>query len=215
MTTIAISRIHFPVTTLGPGRRLGVWFQGCSIRCVGCVSADTWSKDTGFTTVAALLDAAEPWLAQADGVTISGGEPFDQPLALEHLLREIRRRATVDVFVYSGHPFAKLAPWLEGAPGLIDALMSEPYIDDAPQTLALRGSDNQVLHLLTETGTRRFGPYTGVPGTHRFDVMFDDDGVVWLAGIPGRGDLRRFRLGLKAAGHQVLLSDVSVPDAAS
>lgn len=214
MTTIAISRVHFPVTTLGPGRRLGIWLQGCSIRCPGCVSADTWPEGTGMTTVAALLDAVEPWLAQADGVTISGGEPFDQPAALEHLLREIRRLTTVDVFVYSGHPFARLTPWLEGAPGLIDALMSEPYLEGVSQTLALRGSDNQMLHLLTEAGTRRFGPFVAAPGTHRFDVMFDDDGVVWLAGIPGRGDLRRFRQGLKAAGHQVLLSDAGVADAA-
>lgn len=37
-----LSRLHFPVTTLGPGRRIGVWFQGCSIRCAGCISRDTW-----------------------------------------------------------------------------------------------------------------------------------------------------------------------------
>ncbi|MCT5046402.1 radical SAM protein, partial [Pseudomonas aeruginosa] len=27
---------------MGTGRRLGIWFQGCSIRCPGCISADTW-----------------------------------------------------------------------------------------------------------------------------------------------------------------------------
>ena len=31
------------------------------------------------------------WLKQADGVTISGGEPFDQPDALHELLTRIRR----------------------------------------------------------------------------------------------------------------------------
>jgi len=36
VTAIAISRAHFPISTLGPGLRLGVWMQGCSIRCKGC-----------------------------------------------------------------------------------------------------------------------------------------------------------------------------------
>ncbi|WP_461325238.1 4Fe-4S cluster-binding domain-containing protein [Bradyrhizobium diazoefficiens] len=44
---ISVSRIHFPVTTLGPGRRLGIWFQGCSIRCPGCISMDTWMEGAG------------------------------------------------------------------------------------------------------------------------------------------------------------------------
>ena len=25
--SVALSRIHFPVTTLGPGRRIGIWFR--------------------------------------------------------------------------------------------------------------------------------------------------------------------------------------------
>ena len=41
MTMLALSRMHFPVTTLGPGNRIGIWVQGCTIRCPGCVSADT------------------------------------------------------------------------------------------------------------------------------------------------------------------------------
>ena len=50
-TPISLSRLHFPVTTLGPGRRIGIWFQGCSIRCPGCISADTWA----FRTAAAMV----------------------------------------------------------------------------------------------------------------------------------------------------------------
>ena len=46
-----LSRIHFPVTTLGPGRRIGIWFQGCSIRCKGCVSADTWGTGKGGVSI--------------------------------------------------------------------------------------------------------------------------------------------------------------------
>ncbi len=203
MTAIALSRIHFPVTTLGPGRRVGVWVQGCSIRCPGCISADTWGHGRGMTTVEAVVQAVGPWLEEADGITISGGEPFDQPEALLALLRALRARTLTDVLVYSGHPVEAIAPWLTVADGLIDALISDPYLDDAPQTLPLRGSDNQRLHLLTDLGRRRFTaseqPFR-VP-ERRFDVMFDADGQVFLAGIPPRGDLARLRAALAAAGH--------------
>ena len=87
---VGISRVHFPITALGPGRRIGIWFQGCSIRCSGCMSRDTWELAASRMPVAALLAQIGPWLPQADGVTISGGEPFDQPLALEVLVRGLR-----------------------------------------------------------------------------------------------------------------------------
>src|SRR6185369_5076232 len=100
-TRIAISRIHFPISTLGPGRRVGVWFQGCSIRCEGCISADTWGAGRGQTTVDEVFSAILPWLTQADGITISGGEPFDQADALVALLRRVRSATAVDVLVFS------------------------------------------------------------------------------------------------------------------
>ena len=43
--SIQINKAHFPVTVLGPGRRIGLWVQGCSIGCKGCVSMDTWAPD--------------------------------------------------------------------------------------------------------------------------------------------------------------------------
>jgi anaerobic ribonucleoside-triphosphate reductase activating protein len=203
MTAIAVSRLHFPVTTLGPGRRVGVWVQGCSLRCPGCVSADTWPAGRGMTTVEAVVQAVEPWLREADGITVSGGEPFEQPVALLALLRELRARTPADVLVYSGHPVEAIAPWLARAKGLIDALISDPYVEEAPQTLPLRGSDNQRLHLLTDLGRSRFAEHQrpAAAPERRFDVMFDADGQVFLAGIPPRGDLARLRAALAAAGH--------------
>src|SRR5215831_1013285 len=89
---ISISRIHFPVSTLGPGQRIGIWFQGCSIRCPGCISMDTWAEGRGITTVEEVINSIIPWLSKADGITISGGEPFDQPDALLELTARIRSK---------------------------------------------------------------------------------------------------------------------------
>ena len=95
--SIALSRIHFPVTTLGPGRRIGIWFQGCSIHCPGCISMDTWAPSRGITTIDEVVSAIAQWIPTADGITISGGEPFDQPIALLELLRGLRSLTEADV----------------------------------------------------------------------------------------------------------------------
>lgn len=217
MTSITLSRLHFPVTTLGPGKRIGIWLQGCSIRCPGCISADTWATTEGLTTTEAVIEALLPWLPEAEGITISGGEPFDQPEALLILLRELRRLSPLDVLVYSGYPFGALAEWLQEAPGLIDTLISEPYDEHDSQTLALRGSDNQRFHFLTELGRARFSAFDRPvgPEDHRFDVMFDADGSIWLAGIPAKNDIRRLQQALRDSGHSVVFSQSNPGEALS
>lgn len=196
-----LSRVHFPVRTLGPGARIGIWLQGCSIRCTGCISMDTWSRGRGETTVDAVLSVIEPWLQEADGITISGVEPFDQPDALRLLLTALRGRMAGDILAYSGYPLEALS--LEGFEGLFDVLVADPFDTGSSQTLALRGSDNQRLIPMTVLGRSRYGRDALVdsrPGT--LEIMFDDEtGEVFLAGIPRRGDLRRLARILAEKGH--------------
>ncbi|WP_175837665.1 4Fe-4S single cluster domain-containing protein [Burkholderia anthina] len=204
---IRVSRLHFPVTTLGPGQRIGIWFQGCTIRCPGCISMDTWANAGGETTVGAILAQVQTWLPESTGITISGGEPFDQPDALIALLRGLRKLSAGDILVYSGHAIEFLADTLAQADGLIDALISDPFDTNAPQTRPLRGSDNQQLHCLTALGHTRFAQYEHTPHTGKtLDVMFDEDGSVWFAGIPNRDDFQRLRDLLTDQGHHIRIS---------
>lgn len=209
-STIALSRVHFPVTALGPGRRLGIWFQGCSIRCPGCISGDTWRFSADGIEVRQVVEQLQGWLEVCDGVTISGGEPFDQPEALVELLQHIRVRRQTNVLVYSGHPIEDIDAVLQRTQGLIDVLISDPYLVHEPQTKPLRGSDNQRVHLLTPLGADLFDPHIGQSArSERYlDVMFDEDGTAWLAGIPVRGDLPRLRAILAQQGHQAHTSQV-------
>jgi anaerobic ribonucleoside-triphosphate reductase activating protein len=208
---IELSRAHFPITTLGPGRRVGIWFQGCSIQCPGCVSADTWGTGRGNTSVSDVVARVAPWLRIANGITISGGEPFDQPEALAHLLRRLPLRPSQDILVFSGHPIEAIAGTAAMTDGRIDALISDPFDQATPQTLRLRGSDNQRLHLLTALGRERFKQFE-LPVSEEeraLDVMFDADGTVWLAGIPRQDDMRRLRGVLEQAGHAITTSDAT------
>jgi anaerobic ribonucleoside-triphosphate reductase activating protein len=204
-----LSRIHFPVTTLGPGNRIGIWFQGCSIRCKGCISVDTWGVQKGGVSVDEIISVIDSWLDVAEGITISGGEPFDQTEALVSLITQLRARTKIDIFVYSGYPFERIAPLVKQCDGFIDALISEPYEESAPQTLALRGSDNQKLHCLTPLGEFRFRQFDRVleASDKTFDIMFEEGGSIWLAGVPGRDDMRRLQSLLGQEGHVVVTTE--------
>lgn len=205
MLSIGISRIHFPVTALGPGKRLGIWFQGCSLRCKGCISVDTWGKAKELITIDQLMSELQTWLPQAEGITISGGEPFDQFEALLALLIKVREKTTVDILLYTGYSSEKIANQLQLIKPYIDVLISDPFQFQSPQTLRLRGSDNQRLHCFSERAQEKFAYYQQTITTmdKRLDIMFDDEGVVWFAGVPQRDDLLKLQTILKQQGHQI------------
>jgi anaerobic ribonucleoside-triphosphate reductase activating protein len=190
---ISLSKLHFPITALGPGRRIGIWFQGCSIRCAGCMSRDTWAFARDGEPVETVLKHMEPWFAEADGVTISGGEPFDQTDGLQELLAGLRTRFKGDVLVYSGYEFEDLQARQAAALGFIDVLISEPFDEAQPTDAPLRGSANQRLHRLTALGKERFAGLDAATriGAPSLDLVACPDGSVWIAGVPRRGDLHR------------------------
>lgn len=195
-TSVEISRLHFPITSLGFGSRVGIWFQGCRIQCPGCVSRDTWEPRTGQVDLDRVTEVVLPWTCQADGLTVSGGEPFDQPEALAELVRWWRQHASGDIFVFSGYPSEIL--WQQHVAVLehIDVLMSDPFDASQSQTQPLRGSDNQRMHLLSPLAQER---YQSLSTNDKLDICFDGD-TVWIAGIPKPSHLAEIRKRLNDLG---------------
>lgn len=170
---------------------------------------DTWAFEKHVTRLDEVKYALLSFLPLADGVTISGGEPFDQPEALSALLRWLHEMNSGDVLVYSGYPYEALTHHLAACDGLIDAIITDPFRRQIDQTMALRGSDNQRLFLLTTRGRERFASYERQAGTQdrTLDVMFDDEtGEIFVAGIPARGDLRRLAADMEADGHHLTMT---------
>lgn len=218
MNTIALNRVHYPVTTLGPGVRLGLWVQGCTLACPGCVSQDTWDAEgAARRDVDLVLDEVRRLVVddRLDGVTISGGEPFQQPAALTELVLGLRSWLDEagddgDLLCYTGYSFEEANHRAPGVVGAIDALISEPYRRGAGPGDAWRGSANQPLTLLTDRARRRYpvgsGKQTAADEQRRMQVSVED-GQIWLIGIPGPGDLQRVERRLVDNG--VALGEVS------
>jgi anaerobic ribonucleoside-triphosphate reductase activating protein len=197
---LELNKAHWPVTVLGPGRRIGLWVQGCSIHCPGCVSQDTWPRDPAKAiSVADLVAWCKRTAGDAvEGVTISGGEPFDQPVALAALLRALdawRRRAHLDfdILCYSGYPLRTLERDHAAILALLDAVIPEPYVDRLPLTHVWRGSSNQTLVPLSARGRARYATFVDQPADDAGKKMqvSVEGGRVWMIGIPARGDMAR------------------------
>ena len=73
----------------GPGVRYVVFLQGCPLRCAYCHNPDTWDFAGGTEKEAADLVKEicrfKPYFGTKGGVTVSGGEPLQQPAFVEEL----------------------------------------------------------------------------------------------------------------------------------
>jgi anaerobic ribonucleoside-triphosphate reductase activating protein len=192
---VEISRAHYPVTVLGPGRRIGIWFQGCSIGCANCVSRDTWAANpTRSMSILKLVDwCCEMAKRGLDGITISGGEPFDQPQELLRLIeRLIQWRAHAgldfDVLCYSGYPWKHLKKMHADVLTKLDAVIPEPFNHHAMPGLKWRGSANQVLLPLTDRGQRVYASWVDAPATPEMQIAATAN-TIWMIGIPPSGGM--------------------------
>lgn len=204
---VRLNKAHFPVRGLGPGQRVAIWLQGCSIRCRGCVSLDTWALRPETTVDADMVIA---WCLShlatgADGLTVSGGEPFDQPEALTYILERLKRlgdesELNFDILCYTGLGFDEVSHHFGQLLRLLDAIVTEPFQEHLPTDKYLCGSDNQMLRILSEKGQDRFEQ--DVPQASQkkhMDVSVTED-VLYLSGIPREHDLEQLRQALAIRG---------------
>lgn len=148
---------HIAVTegVNGPGARLTVWAQGCPFVCEGCFNPELRPfENKRLLSPEKLLE--EALSLDFSGVTLSGGEPFAQADELADFLRLLKaKRPKTGVIAFTGYTLAELknGPWeLKKLLCEIDLLIDGRYEVQSPSAGSLRGSSNQRLVPLTETG---------------------------------------------------------------
>ncbi|GLY47436.1 radical activating enzyme [Lentzea sp. NBRC 102530] len=189
-----------PITSLGPGRRLGIWVQGCTLACKGCMSRDTW--DAGAGTPLSVDHLLELWReavrAGVDGLTVSGGEPLEQAAALTEFLASVPLEGR-DVLLYTGHELGELDDEQRAVLGHVDAVITGRYVAGEQPGLIWRGSANQRLVPLTPLGEERYRPFVDLASRAQVQVRVDD-GLLWLVGVPPAGVLPKVEKRLRDNG---------------
>lgn len=133
----------------GPGLRFVVFTQGCKFRCEGCHNPDTWDEFGGDSVDVADLIVKMRSNPLTDGLTLSGGEPFEQ-VADSARLAAAARSSGLNVWVFTGFVFEELYRRSQSDASVleflnhIDVLVDGPYIA-SQRTLSLkwRQSRNQ------------------------------------------------------------------------
>ncbi|GFP40682.1 4Fe-4S single cluster domain-containing protein, partial [Candidatus Hakubella thermalkaliphila] len=121
--SIYIDSISYPVTNLGPGKRVVLWVQGCTLKCNGCMAISMQERhEDAKKTVEDIFYAIRKASLGLDGITISGGEPFEQAEALLRLVRLIKEHTSLDIMVYSGYTIEDLNEQGESASKLLSLI---------------------------------------------------------------------------------------------
>lgn len=173
-----IDQLLYPVETLGPGKRIAIWMVGCSHGCKGCSNPELWRPNGQIPIKPKELYGTICRIAeenQVDGITITGGEPFDQPddlLKLVTLLRSL----TADILVFSGyrHEELLLRPTAVSILQQVAVLIDGPYKEELNAGLPLRGSSNQRILLFDKDLKQQYESYISTDEKRVQNFYFHD-----------------------------------------
>lgn len=133
----------------GVGIRTTLFVTGCTHNCFNCFNADIqdfqagqpWDDEAMNTLLSYVKDE------QVRGLTLLGGEPFQNVPTLTEVVRQVREAVPEkDIWVYSGYVWKDLMadPTKLELLQLCDVLVDGPYVDHLRDPmLQFRGSSNQ------------------------------------------------------------------------
>lgn len=132
----------------GPGIRTTFFLTGCDRNCPNCFNTDymdfnhgkKWDSDAEKEVISYLK------LKEVEGLTVLGGEPFENPLGLLKALRNIKKEVDKSIWIYTGFVFEDLVSIKIAREILeeIDVLVDGEFIEELKDLrLKFRGSSNQ------------------------------------------------------------------------
>ena len=156
-----VARILYPVKVLGPGDRIGIWFDGCIHKCTGCSNPELWEMEEQYRIDINIIDRMLRKIAQehiVDGFTLTGGDPFLQPDALRELI-PIMKGIANDILVYTGYEYEEIKERYQDVLDEISVLVDGPYIEAQNNGCPLRGSDNQRIIYIDKLVREKYEEY--------------------------------------------------------
>ena len=167
----------------GPGARYTIWSQGCSLACAGCFNPGTHRRG-GLAELRSAGELAAAVLAERDeieGVTLTGGEPLEQPAAVAAFCQEIKTRSGLGIVILTGFTRREIEADARqsAAVAAADMVIAGRYNAGRRLASGLRGSGNKVYW--ARTARYRAEDFAQVP---ELEVTVAPDGTVTVTGMP-------------------------------
>ncbi|GAA1195182.1 4Fe-4S single cluster domain-containing protein [Pseudonocardia alaniniphila] len=184
-----MNRILGKTRAEGPGLRTALWVQGCTIRCPGCFNPHLWSNRGGTPRdpgdlARELINLAE--INGVEGITLLGGEPFDQALPLAAVAQRVRATG-LSIMTFTGYELETLREWsatrsdIKALLASTDLLVDGPYRAGSPDhARPWAGSANQSFHALSQRYETLLDGLEGIPD--RLEVHVRADGSIAVNG---------------------------------
>ena len=132
----------------GPGVRTTIFLTGCTLNCKNCFNKEYQNFHFGKVFDEKAFDEVMDCLSDANisGLSVLGGEPFDNLAGLKEFITKVRAKSEKDIWIYSGYTFEELLE-KDGAMDVlknIDVLVDGRFVEDLKDLkLKFRGSSNQ------------------------------------------------------------------------
>lgn len=132
----------------GPGIRTTIFVTGCTHNCKECFNKEYQDFNFGDPWTDKETEMVKDYLNQPEvtGLTLLGGEPFQNVEGLVPLLKEIRSSTDKDIWIFSGDTFEAIKADEKKFEllKLCDVLVDGPFVNELKDLrLKFRGSSNQ------------------------------------------------------------------------
>ena len=188
MKTVQISRILAGTRAEGPGKRVAIWSQGCSIRCSGCFNPHLWEPDPSknrFTSdVISQIETLIDDDPEIEGISFLGGEPFNQAEPFGEIAEYFQKRS-MSIMTFSGFTYDALQLQSKSKSGIekllnqTDLLVDGPFIQEKLDlSRPWLGSTNQRYLFLTN----RYSMLDIVISQDKLEITIQEDGELFING---------------------------------
>ena len=165
----------------GEGVRVSLFVSGCRNYCKNCFNPETWNFNYGkeFTKEVEeeILTALAP--SYINGLTILGGEPFEQPEALEFLCKKIKE-AGLSIICFTGNTIDNIKTKHQSILKNIDLLIDGEFREEEKDfSRPWVGSKNQNYHFLSN----KFNKSILEEYKNKIELNIQKDGMIFINGM--------------------------------
>ncbi|MCK4784841.1 MAG: radical SAM protein [Desulfobacteraceae bacterium] len=175
--------------SMGPGARYVVWVQGCSRHCPDCINPLTYSHAPRTLIAPRRLANSILAVPEIEGLTVTGGEPFEQPAAVGNLCRMAKEKG-LSIMIFTGWTYESIClsdnPDVKSLLEQVDIIIDGPFIpEQIDNRLLWRGSSNQQIYFLTD----RYRPEVLNNNQPRLEGRLATGSPLQLAGFWNKSDM--------------------------